>query len=170
VSSLRPWRVALLVLSDKAAAGERRDECIAAMRAVLTPDLRVVTERVLPDEQALIEGALIELCDGRTVDCVLTSGGTGVAPRDVTPQATLTIADYTVPGIAEAMRAASIARVPTAMLSRAVAAVRGTTLIVNLPGSPRGARETLSVIVGVLPHALALLSGAPGEHPRDQVH
>jgi molybdopterin adenylyltransferase len=170
MSSLGRWRVALLVLSDKAASGERQDGCLAAMRAVLTPDLHVVTERVLPDEQALIENALIELCDQHTADCVLTSGGTGVAPRDVTPQATLNVADYAVPGIGEAMRAASITRMPTAMLSRSVAAVRGTTLIINLPGSPRGARETLSVIVGVLPHALALLSGSAGEHPRDQVH
>lgn len=169
MSSPGLWRVALMVLSDKASAGERRDECIAAMRGALSQDFVVVTERVLPDEQALIESGLIELCDGTAVDCVLTSGGTGLAARDVTPQATLKVADYAVPGIAEAMRAASIARVPTAMLSRAVAAVRGTTLIVNLPGSPRGARETLSVIVGVLPHALALLSGAAGEHARDQV-
>lgn len=170
MNEVRLWRVALVVLSDKAAAGERKDECISAMSAVLTPAFHVVSERVLPDEQALIESTLIELCDANDVDCVLTSGGTGIAPRDVTPQATLKIADYSVPGIGEAMRAASIARVPTAMLSRAVAAVRGTTLIVNLPGSPRGARETLSVIVDVLPHALALLSGASGEHPRDQVH
>jgi molybdenum cofactor synthesis domain-containing protein len=170
MSSPGPWRVALIVLSDKAAAGKRHDECIATMRAGLPGDFLVVAERVLPDEQALIERTLIELCDGKGVDCVLTSGGTGLAARDVTPQATLNVADYAVPGIAEAMRAASIPRVPTAMLSRAVAAVRGTALIVNLPGSPRGARETLSVIVGVLPHALALLSGAAGEHARDQVH
>jgi molybdopterin adenylyltransferase len=170
MNAVGQWRVALIVLSDKTAAGERKDECLAAMRAVLPPSFHVATERVLPDEQVLIESTLIELCDADEVDCVLTSGGTGLAVRDVTPQATLKIADYTVPGIGEAMRAASIAHVPTAMLSRAVAAVRGATLIVNLPGSPRGARETLSVIVGVLPHALALLSGAAGEHPRDQVH
>jgi molybdopterin adenylyltransferase len=170
VNAVRPWRVALIVLSDKAAAGERQDECIAAMRAVLPATFEVVAERIVPDEQALIEKTLIEMCDANGVDCVLTSGGTGLASRDVTPQATLKIAEFTVPGIGEAMRAASLERVPTAMLSRAVAAVRGTTLIVNLPGSPRGTRETLSVIVGVLPHALALLAGTAGEHPRDQVH
>ena len=165
----RPWRFALLVLSDKAAAGEREDECIAAMRAVLPEEFEIALERVLPDDQRLIEQTLIEICDGKTVDCVLTSGGTGLGPRDVTPQATRAVADYDVPGLAEAMRAGSIAQVPTAMLSRAIAAVRGKTLIVNLPGSPRGVRDMLSLIAGVLPHALAVLTGAAGEHPRDQV-
>src|SRR5271166_4593317 len=170
MSAGRLWRVALVVLSDKASAGERKDECISAMRAVLSSEFEIVSERVLPDEQALIERTLSALCDGDDIDCVLTSGGTGLGPRDVTPQATLRIADYVVPGIGEAMRAASIARVPTAMLSRAVAVVRGTTLVVNLPGSPSGARETLTTIAGVLPHSLALLCGAAGEHTHDQVH
>jgi molybdenum cofactor synthesis domain-containing protein len=165
----RRWRIALLVLSDKAAAGQRQDECMGAMRASLPADFDVVLERVLPDDRALIERSLIEVCDSHAADCVLTSGGTGLGSRDVTPQATKAVGDYEVPGIAEAMRAGSIARVPTAMLSRAVAAVRAKTLIVNLPGSPRGARETLSLIAGVLPHALAVLTGTAGEHPRDQV-
>ena len=163
------WRVALLVLSDKAATGERKDQCIAAMRSVLPAAFHVVLEQILPDERAEIEAILYDICDQNTADCVLTSGGTGVAPRDVTPQATRAIADYEVPGIGEAMRAASIARVPTAMLSRAIAVVRGRTLVVNLPGSPNGARETLSVIVDVLPHALALLTGRFGEHPPAKV-
>jgi molybdenum cofactor synthesis domain-containing protein len=160
------FRVALVVLSDKAASGEREDGCLAAMRAELPAAFDIALERILPDEQALIESLLRDLCDKGAVDLVLTSGGTGLGARDVTPQATRAIAHYDVPGIAEAMRAASLARVPTAMLSRAIAAVRGRTLIVNLPGSPNGARETLAVIAGVLPHALELLSGASGEHQK----
>jgi len=169
MTGVRPWRFALLVLSDKAAAGEREDECVAAMRAALPTDFEVVLERVLPDDQRLIEKTLIDICDGGSVDCVFTSGGTGLGPRDVTPQATRAVIDYDVPGIAEWMRAGSIKEVPTAVLSRAVAGVRGRTLIVNLPGSPRGARDMASLIAGVLPHALAVLTGAIGEHSRDQV-
>lgn len=140
------------------------------MRAAMPPSFDVVFERILPDERALIEQLLRDVCDQGSADCILTSGGTGLTARDVTPQATLAIADYQVPGIAEAMRAASLPRVPTAMLSRAVAAVRGRTLIINLPGSPKGARETLSVIAAVLPHALELLSGRGGEHAPPQEH
>ena len=140
------------------------------MRAAMPASFDVVFERILPDERALIEQLLRDVCDQGSADCILTSGGTGLTARDVTPQATLAIADYQVPGIAEAMRAASLPRVPTAMLSRAVAAGRGRTLIVNLPGSPKGARETLSVIAAVLPHALELLSGRGGEHTPPQEH
>jgi molybdopterin adenylyltransferase len=157
-------KVALVVLSDRVSKGDRKDESLAAMRASLPTDFDVVLERVLPDERNVIEATLVELCDRGDVEFIVTSGGTGLTQRDVTPQATLAIADYQVPGLAEAMRAASIQKVPTAMLSRAVAAVRGRTLIVNLPGSPKGARETLAVIAPVLPHALALLAGDDPGH------
>ncbi|HXM18867.1 MAG TPA: MogA/MoaB family molybdenum cofactor biosynthesis protein [Candidatus Tumulicola sp.] len=160
----RPWRFALVVLSDKAARGERQDDCLAIMRAGLPAGSDVVAERILADDRPGIEALLIDLCDKSDVDCVLTSGGTGLGPRDNTPQATLAVADYEVPGLAEAMRAASLGHVRTAMLSRAVAAVRRATLIVNLPGSPKGTRETLAVIVDVIPHALALLRGELTEH------
>lgn len=161
-------RIALLVLSDKAAAGARDDACLPAMEAGLPPGAHVVAREIVADDGALIEHRLRSWCDSGAIDCVLTSGGTGLAARDVTPQATLAVMDYEVPGIAEAMRAASVAAVPTAMLSRAVAAVRRKTLIVNLPGSPRGVRETLAVIAGVLPHAIGLLSGGVGEHAAER--
>jgi molybdopterin adenylyltransferase len=157
-------RFALLVLSDKAASGERTDACLPAMAEGLPAGAEICVREIMRDERAAIEARLVALCDRGDVDCILTSGGTGLGERDVTPQATLAIADYEVPGIAEAMRSASLAAVPTAMLSRAVAAVRKQTLIVNLPGSPRGVRETMAVIAGVLPHAIGLLQGRIGEH------
>jgi len=157
-------RFALLVLSDKAAAGVRDDGCLPVMEAGLPKGSLVVVREIIADDRPLIEKRLRAWCDSGEVDCVLTSGGTGLSARDQTPQATLAVMDYEVPGIAEAMRAASVGVKPTAMLSRAVAAVRGKALIVNLPGSPRGVRETLAVIAGVLPHAVELLAGSVGEH------
>jgi molybdopterin adenylyltransferase len=157
-------RFALIVLSDKAAAGERADACLPAMTQGLPDGAAVVSSEILSDDREELEVRLRSLCASGSVDCILTSGGTGLSARDVTPQATLAIADYEVPGIGEAMRAASLAAVPTAMLSRAVAVVCSSTLVVNLPGSPRGVRETLAVIAGVLPHAIGLLRGRVGEH------
>ena len=150
--------VALIVLSDRAASGERPDRCLPVLRDALGAAFTITDERVIADDPAALQAALIELCD-RGVGLILTSGGTGLAPRDRTPQATSAVLDYHVPGIAEAMRAASMAVIKTAMLSRAVAGVRDRTLIVNLPGSPKAVRETLAVILPALPHAIELLRG-----------
>ncbi|MBV8373633.1 MAG: MogA/MoaB family molybdenum cofactor biosynthesis protein [Candidatus Eremiobacteraeota bacterium] len=151
------FRAALIVLSDRAARGERADGCITIMKEKLGGAYAIVRENILADDPAALQAELIEMADGARADLILTSGGTGLSPRDRTPQATAAVLDYEVPGIAEAIRAASGAIVKTAMLSRALAGVRHRTLIVNLPGSPKAVGESLDVILSVLPHALQLL-------------
>jgi molybdopterin adenylyltransferase len=151
------FRAALIVLSDRAASGARADACIPVMKQRLGDVYAIVRESVLPDDPAALQAELIELADSRVADLVITSGGTGLSPRDRTPQATGAVLDYEVPGIAEAIRSAAIAHTKSAMLSRALAGVRDRTLIVNLPGSPRAVGESLDVVIPVLPHALELL-------------
>lgn len=157
------FKVALIVLSDRAAAGERADECIPVMRERLGNVYEIVSDAIMADDPAALQAELISICDEGRADLVLTSGGTGLSPRDRTPQATAAVLDYEVPGIAEAIRTVSYARVKTAMLSRALAGVRHRTLIVNLPGSPRAVAESLDIVLAVVPHALELLADR-GEH------
>lgn len=151
------FKVALIVLSDRAASGARADACIPVMKDRLGEIYSIVRERTLPDDPAALQAELIEIADARIADLVITSGGTGLSPRDRTPQATGAVIDYEVPGIAEAIRAASLVHTKSAMLSRALAGVRDRTLIVNLPGSPRAVGEALDVVLPVIPHALELL-------------
>ena len=150
------FRAALIVLSDRAARGERADGCMTVMREKLGTAYDVVRERVLADERRHYKPNSSTL-PTRRPPTDSHRGGTGLSPRDRTPQATAAILDYQVPGIAEAIRAASTAFVKTAMLSRALAGVRHRTLIVNLPGSPKAVAESLDVVLPVLPHAFELL-------------
>jgi molybdenum cofactor synthesis domain-containing protein len=143
--------------------GERDDESGPALAQLAqSKGWTVVETTVLPDESFQISELLKQWSDSGNVDLILTTGGTGFAPRDVTPEATLEVVERLTPGLAEAMRAHSLKKTSHAMLSRAVAGVRGKTLIVNLPGSPKGARENLEVILPVLPHAVQVLGDDPG--------
>lgn len=153
-------RAVVITLSDKGARGEREDQSgpeIAAMLEAL--GMEIIERRIIPDEREMIRRALLECCDERQADLILTTGGTGVSPRDVTPEATREVIEKEIPGMGEAMRRASAAVTPHAMISRALAGIRGRTLIVNLPGSPRGARENLAVLLPALPHAIAKIKG-----------
>jgi molybdenum cofactor synthesis domain-containing protein len=157
-------RTGILTLSDKGSRGERVDTSGAAVRELLAGiGGHVLRYEVLPDERGVIASTLAGWSDGGDLDLIVTSGGTGLSPRDVTVEATASVLDYQVPGMAEAMRAEGLRHTPMAMLSRALCGVRGRTLIVNLPGSEKGVRENLSVLLPVLPHAVATLRG-PVEH------
>ena len=153
------YRTAAIILSDRAAAGTRADGCIPVIRELLGDAFLLEDAQVLPDEPSALAAALISLADVHGYALILTSGGTGLGPRDRTPQTTASVLDYEIPGIGEAMRAASAAFIKTAMLSRSIAGVRGRSLIINLPGSPKAVRETLRIVLPALPHALDLLVG-----------
>lgn len=155
-------RVSVLTISDRSARGERPDASGPALVEVVRQQgWRLVETAIVPDERSAIADALTAWCDGGNADILLTTGGTGFAPRDVTPEATLSVIERAAPGLAEAMRLESLKVTPHAMLSRAVAGIRGRTLIVNLPGSPKAAIENLRTILPVLPHAVELLQESP---------
>lgn len=158
-------RVGILTASTLGARGEREDTSGQVIRELVGPiGASVAAYRVVTDDRATIEAALVAWCDRDSLDLILTTGGTGLSPTDVTPDATLAVVDRTVPGIAEAMRQEGLKHTPRAMLSRSVAGVRGHTLIVNLPGSPKGVRESLGAIAEILPHAIEILQRRPTDH------
>lgn len=153
-------RVAILTASDRSSRGEREDLSGPEIsRMVTEAGWTVVSHTIVADDKEMLKKELIRLTDELKANLILTTGGTGLAPRDFTPDATLEVIEKNVPGLAEAMRRESIGKTPHAMLSRAVSGVRGSTLIVNLPGSPRAVRECLAVILPAIPHAIALLGG-----------
>ncbi|GGG21296.1 MogA/MoaB family molybdenum cofactor biosynthesis protein [Paenibacillus abyssi] len=160
------WKVAILTASDKGSRGEREDTSAQVIRELIEEELggEIVDYRIVPDEQDEIMAALIEMTDYFQADLVLTTGGTGLSPRDWTPEATQRVIDRVVPGIAEAMRIGSMQKTRRAMLTRGICGTRGRSLIINLPGSPKGVHECLMAIMDQLPHALGILTGRVGEH------
>lgn len=149
--------------------GQREDTSGQAIREVMSAQgFQVVHHNIVPDEKDIIILRLTEWCDGGEIDLVLTTGGTGLGPRDVTPQATSDVIEYAVPGIAEALRMETLKKTSMAMISRSVAGVRNRCLIINLPGSPKGVRECLEVVLPVLPHALEVLKNKAQGHPISQ--
>ena len=155
----------ILTISDKGWRGQRHDESGQAIKERLSRlDSRLIKYDVVPDEKDVIAGKLSQWADEGSMDIILTTGGTGLGPRDVTPEATLSMVDKVVPGLAEAIRVQTFSSTPMAMLSRAVAGVRGRCLIVNLPGSPKAARECLEVVLPVIPHAVEIIQGKVTEH------
>jgi len=158
------FKVAILTISDRGSRGEREDSSGPLIREMIK-DLpaEVIHYEIIPDEEERIIEALTRSADQCKADLILTTGGTGLSPRDVTPDATLKVIQKEVPGFAEVMRAESLKKTPHAMISRAIVGIRGRSLIVNLPGSPKSVRENLSVIFPALPHALSKLRGDPSE-------
>jgi len=158
--------IGILTISDKGSAGTRADLSGPALREEMESAGHTVVEYdIVPDEKDVIAGKLRQWADGGDIDIILTTGGTGLAKRDVTPEATLAVMDREVPGLAEAMRAKSMEKTPMAMLSRAAAVQRKDCLIINMPGSPKAARECLEVVSPALAHAVEIIKGEVTEHP-----
>lgn len=163
----RPYQAAVITLSDKGSQGKRQDTSGPAIAARLKDSgYDVVETLLLPDEAAALRQQLCRLADQRQVDLIVTTGGTGFSPRDITPEATMAVADRIAPGIAEAIRAASLRITPRAMLSRAVSVIRKGTLIINLPGSEKACQECMDVFLDTIPHGLDLLHGESGDCAR----
>ena len=166
-TGVRPFQAAVITLSDKGAMGQRRDESgPAIVKRLEEQGYQMVEALLLADEQTVLQKHLIRLCDQRQLDLILTTGGTGFAPRDITPEATYAVADRNAPGIAEAMRYHSLSITPRGMLSRAASVLRGKTLIVNLPGSPKAVKENLEYILPSLEHGGRIAAGLDGECAR----
>jgi molybdopterin adenylyltransferase len=160
-------KVGILTASDKGYTGERVDESGKLIASIIKGiDATIIEHVVVPDERNIISAQLIRMADELQIDLILTTGGTGFSPRDITPEATNDVIDRSAPGIAETIRAASMKITPRAMLSRAISGIRCKTLIINLPGSPKSVQECLGVVLPVLPHAIEILKGQTGECAR----
>jgi molybdopterin adenylyltransferase len=162
---MEPIRAGVVTVSDKGYAGEREDASGPLLAALLRKmGAKIVRQAVVPDERAEIERALISLADEEQVDLIVTTGGTGPAPRDVTPEATLAVIEREMPGLAEVLRLEGYRKTVLAVVSRGVAGIRGGTLIVNLPGSPKAVREGMETLAPILPHTIKMLRGVDTEH------
>ncbi|NLG32831.1 MAG: MogA/MoaB family molybdenum cofactor biosynthesis protein [Syntrophomonadaceae bacterium] len=157
------YRTGIIITSDKGARGEREDKSGEQIRQLLGQEFEVVFYDIVPDEEEIIVERMVKACDSLALDLLLTSGGTGFSSRDITPEATLRVVERVVPGIPEAIRYYGLQRTPKAMLSRGVAGIRGKTLIINMPGSIKGVRESLEAILPALAHGLDILLGSTGE-------
>lgn len=157
------FKTGILIMSDKGSRGEREDLSGLQIQAMLGEQFSIDYYEILPDEQELIQEKLVYLCDERRLNLILTSGGTGFSRRDVTPDATLAVLEKVTPGIPEAIRYYGLQNTPKAMLSRAVAGIRGDTMIINLPGSIKGVRESLEAILPSLAHGLEIIAGSAAE-------
>ncbi|MDD2574677.1 MAG: MogA/MoaB family molybdenum cofactor biosynthesis protein [Bacillota bacterium] len=158
------FTIGIITVSDKGYAGQREDTSGPAIERLLeTIGGKVTGYKIVPDDREKISKAIVHMTDDKGIDLVLTTGGTGFSPKDITPEATLAVIERQVPGIPEAMRLESLKHTPRAVLSRAVAGIRNKSLIINLPGSPKGATESLEVILPALPHGLLILQGKTGE-------
>ncbi len=163
----KAYRAAVITASDKGASGLREDVSGEVLEKILRDSgYDVVSRRILPDDKEKLAAEMAKLADNDLCDIIFTTGGTGLSPRDVTPEATLSVAHRLVPGISEAMRAASMQITNRAMLSRGVSVIRAKTLIINLPGSPKAVKESLEVILDAVAHGLAILRGDDGECAR----
>jgi molybdopterin adenylyltransferase len=164
------FSVGILTVSDKGSRGQRHDRSGEVIREVMsTLPSNVVKYDIVPDEKDIIADRLVEWADGGEVDLILTTGGTGLAERDVTPEATLSVIEKGVPGFGEVMRAKSLEKTPMAVLSRATAGVRGKSLIINLPGSPKAVKECLEAVLPAIPHAVDIIKGVITEHAIQEV-
>ena len=160
-------RTAILTVSDKGSRGERDDTTVREVRALLKDAFTEVAYEVVPDEPEEVTAQLLRWADGGEADLIVTTGGTGLAPRDRTPEATRAVLNFEVPGLAELMRAEGVKKNPKAALSRGLAGVRGRTLLINLQGSPKGAKESLEAVLELLPHAVDTLRAEKREAPAD---